>query len=196
LEKKLEARTRELNEAREHLAETLEQQRATSEVLQVISRSPGELEPVFKAMLANATKLCGASYGAMWLREGDDAFRLAALHGPLPAAYLRQLRSGALLRPGPDTPLSRVAQAQKAIQVADLRETRGYLDGDPLMVAGADVAGVRTIVAVPMLKEHEFVGVISIYGKAVRPFIEKQIELVSNFAAQAVIAIENGACAQ
>jgi GAF domain-containing protein len=191
LEKKLEARTRELNEAREHLAETLEQQRATSEVLQVISRSPGELEPVFKAMLANATKLCGASYGAMWLREGDDAFRLAALHGPLPAAYLRQLRSGALLRPGPDTPLSRVAQAQKAIQVADLRETRGYLDGDPLMVAGADVAGVRTIVAVPMLKEHEFVGVISIYGKAVRPFIEKQIELVSNFAAQAVIAIEN-----
>jgi signal transduction histidine kinase len=190
LKKQLEARTRELAEAREHLAEALEQQTATSEVLDVISRSSGELEPVFKAMLANATKLCGASYGAMWLRE-RDAFRLAALHGPLPAAYLRQLRSGTLLRPGPDTPLSRVAEAQKAVQVADLRETRGYLDGDPLMVAGADVAGVRTIVAVPMLKEQEFVGVIAIYRKEVRPFIEKQIELVTNFANQAVIAIEN-----
>src|SRR5262249_52307340 len=137
LKKQLEARTRELAEAREHLAEALEQQTATSEVLGVISRSSGELEPMFKAMLANATKLCGASYGAMWLRE-RDAFRLAALHGPLPAAYLRQLRSGILLRPGLDTPLSRVAQAQTAVQVADLRETRGYLDGDPLMLAGAD----------------------------------------------------------
>jgi GAF domain-containing protein len=190
LKKQLEARTRELAEAREHLAEALEQQIATSEVLGFISRSSGELEPVFKAMLANATNLCRASYGAMWLRE-RDAFRLAALHGPLPAAYLRQLRSGTLLRSGPDTPLSRVAQAQEAVQVADLRETRGYLDGDPLMVAGADVAGVRTIVAVPMLKEQEFVGVIAIYRKEVRPFIAKQIELVKNFAAQAVIAIEN-----
>jgi GAF domain-containing protein len=177
---------RMFNETRE----ALEQQTATSEVLKVISSSPGELEPVFKAMLANATKLCGASYGAMWLREGD-AFRLAALHGALPAAYLRQLRSGTLLRPGPDTPLTRVAQARKAVQVADLRETRGYLDGDPLMVAGADVAGVRTIVAVPMLKEQEFVGVIAIYRKEVRPFSDKQVELVSNFAKQAVIAIEN-----
>jgi hypothetical protein len=115
--------TRLLNELRE----SLQQQTATSEVLQVISSSPGELEPVFQAMLANATKLCGASYGAMWLREGD-AFRLAALHGRLPAAYLRQLRDGTLLRPGPHTPLSRVTQARKAIQVADVRESRGYLD--------------------------------------------------------------------
>jgi GAF domain-containing protein len=190
LKMQLEVRTHELAESRKALAEALEQQTATSEVLQVISSSPGELEPVFKAMLANATKLCGASYGAMWLREGD-AFRLAALHGSLPAAYLRQLRSGTLIRPGPDTPLSRVAQARKAVQVADLRETRGYLDGDPLMVAGADVAGVRTIVAVPMLKEQEFVGVIAIYRKEVRPFSDKQAELVSNFANQAVIAIEN-----
>jgi hypothetical protein len=90
LQQQVSALTRELAEARE-------QQTATSEVLQVISSSPGELEPVFKAMLANATKLCGASYGAMWLREGD-AFRLAALHGALPAAYLRQLRGGTLLR--------------------------------------------------------------------------------------------------
>src|SRR5262245_45029568 len=142
------------------LSESLEQQTATSEVLQVISSSPGDLEPVFKAMLANATKLCRASYGAMWLREGD-AFRLATLHGPLPAAYLQQLRSGNLIRPGPDTPLSRVAQVRKAVQIAELRESRGYLDGDPLMVAGADVAGVRTIVAVPMLKESRSSSVLS-----------------------------------
>src|SRR5262249_6072297 len=109
----------------DELRESLQQQTATSEVLQVISSSPGEVEPVFKALLANATKLCGASYGAMWLREGD-AFRLAALHGQLPAAYLRQLRDGTLLRPGPHTPLSRVTQARKAIQVADVRESRGY----------------------------------------------------------------------
>ncbi len=87
LKKQLEARTRELAEAREHLVEALEQQTATSEVLRVISRSPGELQPVFEAMLANATRLCEASYGVMWLREGD-AFRSAALHGPLPAAYM------------------------------------------------------------------------------------------------------------
>ena len=179
----VQARTRELSEA-------LEQQTATSEVLRVVSSSSGELEPVFQAMLANATRICGASYGAMWLREGD-AFRVAALHGALPAAYGEQLRSGALVRPGPDGTLSRVAQTRKAVQVADLRESRAYLDGDPLPVAGVEVAGIRTLAAVPMLKEHEFVGAIAIYRKEVRPFTEKQIELVSNFAAQAVIAIEN-----
>jgi signal transduction histidine kinase/CheY-like chemotaxis protein len=179
----VQARTRELSEA-------LEQQTATSEVLRVVSSSPGELEPVFQAMLANATRICGASYGAMWLREGD-AFRVAALHGALPAAYGEQLRSGALVRPGPDVTLSRVAQTRKAVQVADLRESRAYLDGHPLPVAGVEVAGIRTLAAVPMLKEHEFVGAIAIYRKEVRPFTEKQIELVSNFAAQAVIAIEN-----
>jgi len=189
LKKQLEARTRELAEARRHLSEALEQQTATSEVLQVISRSPGELQPVFQAMLANAVRICGASYGAMWLREGD-AFRAAARHGALPEAYLEQWRRGTL-RPGPDTTLARVAQTRKAVQVADLRESRGYLDGDPLPVAGVDVAGIRTLVGVPMLKEHEFVGAIVIYRKEVRPFTDKQIKLVKNFAAQAVIAIEN-----
>jgi signal transduction histidine kinase/CheY-like chemotaxis protein/uncharacterized membrane protein len=179
----VQSRTRELSEA-------LEQQTATSEVLQVVSSSPGELEPVFQAMLANATRICGASYGAMWLREGD-AFRLAALHGALPAAYLEQLRSGALLRPGPDVPLARVARTREPVHVADMRESRAYLDGEPLAAAGVDVAGIRTLAAVPMLKEQKLVGAIAIYRKEVRPFTDKQIDLVSNFAAQAVIAIEN-----
>ena len=180
----------ELQKRTEELSESLEQQTATSEVLSVISSSPGELQPVFDTMLAKATELCEASYGVMWLREGD-AFRTAALHGALPAAYLEQLRSGTQFRPGPDVALARVAQTRKPIQIADMRESRGYLDGDPLPVAAVDVAGIRTLVVVPMLKENEFVGSIAIYRQEVRPFTDKQIELVTNFAAQAVIAIEN-----
>ncbi|MGC2822921.1 MAG: GAF domain-containing protein [Pseudolabrys sp.] len=175
-------RTRELQEA-------LEQQTATSEVLSVISSSAGELQPVFDTMLAKAAKLCEASYGTMWFREGDG-FRAAALHGALPSAF-EQRRSGTLFQPGPDTTLARIAQTRTPIQVADLRKSRGYLVGDPLAVAGADVAGIRTLVSVPMLKESELIGVISVYRKEVRPFTDKQIELVKNFAAQAVIAIEN-----
>src|SRR5204862_1688578 len=97
-----QARTRELTEA-------LEQQTATSEVLGVISSSPAQLQPVFQAMLANATRLCEASYGVMWLREGDG-FRSAALHGPLPSAYVEQWRSGTLVHAGPGAPMERVAQ--------------------------------------------------------------------------------------
>ena len=178
----VQARTRELSEA-------LEQQTATSEVLQVISSSPGELEPVFHAMLAKATQICEASYGAMWLREGD-AFHNAAFHGALPAAYVEQWRS-ATVRPSPDSPLVLVAQSRKPAQVADLRETEAYLGGHALTVTAADDAGIRTLVAVPMFKEDELVGAIVIYRKEVRPFTDKQIELVSNFAKQAVIAIEN-----
>jgi signal transduction histidine kinase len=174
----------------QELSESLEQQTATADVLKVISSSSGELQPVFDTMLAKATELCEASYGVMWLREGD-AFRTAALHGALPAAYLEQLRSGTQFRPGPDVALARVAQTRKPIQIADLRESRGYLDGDPLPVAAVDVAGIRTLVVVPMLKENEFVGSIAIYRKEVRPFTDKQIDLVTSFAAQAVIAIEN-----
>ena len=185
--------TRLLNELRQRtddLSEALEQQTATSDVLKVISSSPGELEPVFNAMLENAIRLCEASYGNMWLCEGED-FRTAARHGPLPPAFLEKWRSGTLFRLGPEIPLVRAAKTGQPVQVADLRADQAYLDGDPLAVSGADEAGMRTLVAVPMLKENRPVGVIVIYRKEVRPFTDKQIELVKNFAAQAVIAIEN-----
>jgi two-component system, NtrC family, sensor kinase len=178
--------TRLLNELRE----TLQQQTATADVLKVISRSPGELEPVFDAMLANATRICDASYGAMWLREGNE-FRNAAFHGPLPRAYTEQWQSGMEFDPGSHSPLTRVSQSRKPLQVSDMREDPAYREGHPLAIAGCDIAGIRTLVCVPMLKDGEFVGAITIYRKEVRPFTDKQIELLANFAAQAVIAIEN-----
>jgi GAF domain-containing protein len=179
----VQARTRELTEA-------LAQQTATAEVLQVISSSPSELEPVFRAMLVNATGLCEASYGALWLCEGDG-YRTVALHGPLPEAYLEQLRPGTVFRPDPEVSLVRATKTRQAIQVADLSATQAYLDRDPLPVAAVDIAGIRTLVTVPMLKENEVVGAIVIYRREVRPFTDKQIGLVKGFAAQAVIAIEN-----
>ena len=172
------------------LSESLEQQTATSEVLQVISSSTGELQPVFQTMLENATRLCEASYANMFLWEGD-AFRMVALHGDLPAELMEYWRIGTLFRPRTDVPIARVAQTRQAVHVIDLREDRAYLSGDPLPVIAVDVAGARTLIAIPMLKEGELVGAIAIYRKEVRPFTDKQIELVTNFAAQAVIAIEN-----
>src|SRR5262245_60616035 len=200
--------TRLLNELRE----SLQQQTATAEVLGVISSSPGELDPVFETMLSNATRLCEASYGTMWLREGDafravalhgplpDAYRAVALHGPLPDAYRAVALHGPLpdawgrgrlFRPSPEVPLVRAAETGQPVQLADLRESPAYLAGDPLPVAAVELAGVRTLLTVPMLKDNVSVGVIAIYRKEVRPFTDKQVELVSNFAKQAVIAIEN-----
>jgi signal transduction histidine kinase/putative methionine-R-sulfoxide reductase with GAF domain len=178
--------TRLLNELRE----SLQQQTATSEVLEVISSSPGELSPVFETLLAKATELCGASYGALWLRL-DDGFRYAALHGDLPEIWTDHLRNGTVIRVRPDVPLARLTQTQRPVQIPDMRTDSSYLNGDPLPVAGVDIGGIRTLALVPMIKNNSLVGAIAIYRKEVRPFAEKEIELLSNFAAQAVIAIEN-----
>jgi GAF domain-containing protein len=180
----------ELRQRTDDLSEALEQQTATSEVLSVISSSAGELQPVFDTMLAKAVELCEASFGAMWLVDGEG-YRTAALHGDLPEAYIEQWRSGTLHRPKAVVPMMRAVRSRKPVHVPDMRKDTAYLEGDPLPVSAADVAGIRTLVTVPMLKENEAVGVITIYRKEVRPFTDKQIELVSNFAKQAVIAIEN-----
>ena len=172
------------------LRQSLEQQTATSEVLGVISSSPGELELVFDAMLSNATRVCEASYGALWVCEGDG-FRNVALHGALPADYAAELRRMANFRPHSETPMARVARTKVTVHTPDISTEKAYIDRDPLAVAAVDVAGIRTLLCVPMLKEQELVGVIVIYRREVRPFTDKQIALLQNFAAQAVIAIEN-----
>jgi GAF domain-containing protein len=171
------------------LSESLEQQTATSEVLRVISSSPGELEPVFNTMLANAVRICEAKFGTM-LRAEDGGYRVVAMHGP-PPAYAAERRRNPVLRIGPTNPLARVAASKQLLHISDVRLDQAYLDRDPAFLVLADDAGARTLLMVPMLKENKLIGAIAIYRQEVRPFTEKQVELVKNFAAQAVIAIEN-----
>jgi GAF domain-containing protein len=182
-----------LNELRQRttdLSESLEQQTATSEVLKVISSSAGELQPVFETMLAKAVDLCEASFGAMWLVDGEG-YRTTALHGDLPEAYIQQWRSGTLHRPKPVIPMVRAIRARQPVHVLDMSKDQAYLQRDPLAVSVVDIAGIRTLLTIPMLKHGEAIGVITIYRKEVCAFSEKQVALVQNFAAQAVIAIEN-----
>src|SRR5262249_47669983 len=172
------------------LRESLQQQTATSEVLGIISSSPGELKPVFETMLESATRICEANFGNLFLREGE-AFRAVAVHAP-PTTYEWYRRESVInLAAIPHTPLARVAGSKEVLHILDLREDRTYLEHNPRIVALVESACVRTILGVPMLKEGELIGAIFIYRQEVRPFTNKQIELVSNFAKQAVIAIEN-----
>src|SRR5262245_22264783 len=177
----------ELRERSIELTESLEQQTAASEVLQVISTSRVGLDSVFEAILAHATRLCEADYGAMWLKEGDR-FRNVAFQGVLAAAYIDMWRSATV---GRAAPIGRVAQSRKPLQIANLREDQTYLEGHPLTLTAVHAAGIHTLALVPMLKEDEFVGAISLYRKEIRPFTDKQVELVQNFDRQAVTAFEN-----
>jgi class 3 adenylate cyclase/putative methionine-R-sulfoxide reductase with GAF domain len=174
-----------LNELRQRttdLAEALEQQTAASQVLSIISSSPAELEPVFQAILANATRLCDAKFASLSLYEGEGLRRAASYNEHPPEQWWR---------PHPRSGAAKMVRTKQPVQINDLRTSPAYLEGDPSVRDIADKRGARTLLLVPMLKDAALVGLIGIYRREVQPFTEKQIALVQNFAAQAVIAIEN-----
>src|SRR5262249_50562957 len=171
------------------LRESLQQQTATADVLKVISSSPGDLGPVFDTMLANAVQVCGANFGIMHGYDGG-AFCTVAMHN-VPPAFAEMRRSNPVIRPSPGTGLGRVESTKKVVQILDLKSEQAYRDRVPTTVAMVELAGARTLLVVPMLKDDILLGTIAIYRQEVRPFTDKQIELVENFSAQAVIAIEN-----
>jgi GAF domain-containing protein len=170
------------------LRESLDQQTATAEILGVISRSLGDLAPVFESMLANAVQLCQARFGLLYLHE-DGALRTVASHNVPPA--LADSRKSGPIRPGPGGALGHAIRTKQTAHIADLAATPAYAERDPPAVSAVEVGGVRTVIAVPMLKDNEIIGIISIFRQEVRPFTDKQVALLANFAAQAVIAIED-----
>ena len=177
--------TRLLNELRK----SLQQQTATADVLKVISISPGELEPVFQAMLENAVRICDANFGTLQLRD-NGAFRVAAMHNP-PPLFAEARQGNPFIYPSSHNVLGRVIATQQLVHIADYRQELAYKERDPAAVSIVELAGARTVVLVPMIKEGELIGNILLYRQEVRPFTDKQIELLTTFADQAVIAIEN-----
>ena len=180
LQEQLDRRTRELEEA-------LQRETATSEVLRVISSYPSDLKPVFETILANATRLCGAKFGMVNLSDGD-VLRIAAVCN-VPAAFAAM--ENVPFRLHPQSGHAQIVKTKRSMQISDIRKMPPYREGDPRLVALADVAGARTTLGVPMLKEGKLLGTIIIYRQEVRPFSDKQIALLESFAAQAAIAIEN-----
>jgi adenylate cyclase len=180
-----------LNELRQRttdLTEALEQQTATSEVLQVISSSPGDLEPVFTTMLENAARICDANFGNVYLWDGN-LLRLVAAHNTPPA--FAESRKSAPFRPKPSHPFSRIAVTKQVFHVPDVADLPAYRERDPQIVEAVELGGIRTCLGVPMLKENKLIGALLVYRQEVRPFTDKQLALLQNFAAQAVIAMEN-----
>jgi len=180
LEMKLEARTREL-------AEALEQQTATSEVLQVISSSPGELAPVFEAMLERATRLCEATHGHVWRFDGEQ-LHAVAVRGDTP--FVEWLRQHNPIRPIPGSAADRIVRGERVVHVADRREEDAYRS-DRVFRGLVDTSGVRASLSVALRRDETLLGMINVYRQEKRPFSERQIALLENFASQAVIAIEN-----
>jgi two-component system NtrC family sensor kinase len=173
------------------LRQSLEQQTATADVLRVISSSPSDLAPVFQTMLANATRLCDATFGLLLLYEGDWRFRVVAMSN-VPAALAELRQREPVFEVSPQTGLGRTVATKDVVHVADYAEEPIFKEQrHPAAVAFGELGGARTSLLVPMLKDTEIAGAIAIFRQEIRPFTDNQIELVSNFAAQAVIAIEN-----